>query len=107
MALKGTLKDFGIADILQLIGQQQKTGQLHLTSKDNSVHVSFSQGNIVRAESTTRNKKDLIGAMLVRAELITEGQLQLALETQKRTLQRLGDVLVSLKAIDAEKFKQM
>ena len=26
MALKGTLKDFGIADILQLIGQQQKTG---------------------------------------------------------------------------------
>ena len=33
MALKGTLKDFGIADILQLIGQQQKTGVLVLTQR--------------------------------------------------------------------------
>ena len=30
MALKGTLKDFGIAEILQLIGQQMKSGILHL-----------------------------------------------------------------------------
>ena len=30
MALTGTLKDFGIAEILQLIGQQAKSGVLHL-----------------------------------------------------------------------------
>ncbi|MBK7861784.1 MAG: DUF4388 domain-containing protein [Archangiaceae bacterium] len=107
MALKGTLKDFGIADILQLIGQQGKTGTLHLKSKDQEVHIHFHEGAIVRAESSTRNKKDLIGTMLVRAQLITEAQLQHALDTQKRTLQRLGDVLVSLDAITAEKFKQM
>ncbi len=107
MALKGTLKDFGIADILQLIGQQQKTGTLHLKAKDQQIQVSFTGGNIVRAESSTRNKKDLIGAMLTRAELITDHQLQLALDTQKRTLQRLGDVLVSFNAITADKFKQM
>ena len=41
MALKGTLKDFGIADILQLIGQQQKTGTLHLKAREEEVHVSF------------------------------------------------------------------
>ena len=107
MALKGTLKDFGIADILQLIGQQGKTGMLHLKAKDQEVHIHFKEGNIVRAESSTRNKKDLIGTMLTRAQLIDEGQLQMALDTQKRTLQRLGDVLVSLNAISAEKFKQM
>ncbi|MCI0672161.1 MAG: DUF4388 domain-containing protein, partial [Myxococcaceae bacterium] len=71
MALQGTLKDFGIADILQLIGQQQKTGTLHLRSRDQEVHLAFREGVIVRAESTTRRRKDLIGAMLVRAELIT------------------------------------
>lgn len=107
MALKGTLKDFGIADILQLIGQQGKTGTLHLKAKDQEVHVHFKDGSIVRAESSTRNKRDLIGTMLTRAELITEAQLQLALATQKRTLQRLGDVLVSLDAIDAGEFKRM
>ena len=34
MALKGTLKDFGIADIFQLIGQQQKTGALIVLDVD-------------------------------------------------------------------------
>ena len=107
MALKGTLKDFGIADILQLIGQQQKTGQLHLKAKDQEVHVAFKDGNIVRAESSSRKQKDMLGSMLVRAELIKQEQLDWALESQKRTLQRLGDVLVSQGTLSADKFKQM
>src|SRR5579871_6238592 len=107
MALKGTLKDFGIADILQLIGQQQKTGTLHLINRDQEVHIAFKDGSIVKAESATRKKKDLIGNMLVRAEIITEPQLQTALETQQRTLKRLGDVMVSLRMIAADRFKQM
>lgn len=107
MALNGTLKDFGIADILQLIGQQTKTGQLHLKTKDQEVHIAFKDGNIVRAESTTRKQKDLIGSMLVRAELLKQEQLDFALVAQKRTLQRLGDVLVSQGTISAAKFKEM
>ncbi|HLL54736.1 MAG TPA: DUF4388 domain-containing protein [Myxococcaceae bacterium] len=107
MALKGTLKDFGIADILQLIGQQQKSGTLHLKNKDQEVDVAFKDGSIVKAESTTRKKKDLIGTMLVRAEVITEAQLEQALETQRRTLKRLGDVLVTQGLLTAERFKQM
>jgi hypothetical protein len=107
MALKGTLKDFGIADILQLIGQQQKTGVLHLRTHDQEVQVGFKDGNIVKAESSTRNKKDLIGNMLVRAGIITEAQLQEALETQRRTLMRLGDVLVSSGMMTRELFTEM
>lgn len=107
MALKGTLKDFGIADILQLIGQQTKTGVLTLVQKQDRVVVKFKDGNIVGAESSSRNRKDLIGTMLVSANLLSEQQLDFALETQKRTLQRLGDVLTSQGVITAEKFKQM
>lgn len=107
MALKGTLKDFGIADILQLIGQQQKTGALVLTHKQDAVAVTFKDGNILRAETTSRNRKDLIGSMLVAASLVTEQQLEFALETQKRTLQRLGDVLVSQGVLTEHKFKSM
>jgi hypothetical protein len=107
MALQGTLKDFGIADILQLIGQQQKTGQLCLANKEQEVNIFFKDGNIARVESVTRKKKDLIGNMLVRAEIITEAQLEESLETQRRTLKRLGDVLVSSGAITADRFKKM
>ncbi|MDQ3265474.1 MAG: DUF4388 domain-containing protein [Myxococcota bacterium] len=107
MALKGTLKDFGIADILQLIGQQQKTGILFLRAKEQEVQVGFKDGSIVKAESTTRKKKDLIGNMLVRAEVITEAQLNGALDAQRRTLKRLGDVLVTSKMITPERFREM
>jgi hypothetical protein len=94
MALKGTLKDFGIADIFQLISHQSKTGILHLNSKEQEVHIFFANGNVVRAESTTRKKHDLLGSMLVRAEAITEAQLEEGLEIQRRTLRRLGDILI-------------
>jgi hypothetical protein len=107
MALNGTLRDFGIADILQLIAQQQKTGTLHLEAKDQEVHIGFQDGVIVQAESTTRRRKDLFGTMLVRAEIISEPQLEEALETQKRTLQRLGDVLVSTGVITKDRYRQM
>jgi hypothetical protein len=107
MALKGTLKDFGIADILQLIGQQQKTGMLHLRSRDQEVQVGFVEGNIVKAESATRHKRDLIGNMLVRAGIISQAQLDEALDTQRRTLKRLGDVLVSSGMMSREHFSKM
>ncbi len=107
MALKGTLKDFGIADIFQLIGQQGKTGILHLTERESEVHVSFKDGCVVRTESATRKRKELIGDMLLRAGYITEEQLSTALEEQKRTLKRLGDLLVTKGIIEVEALKQM
>lgn len=107
MALNGTLKDFGIADILQLIGQQQKSGTLRLRAKEAEVHIGFKDGNIVNAESAFRKKKELIGNMLVRAEIITEAQLNQALDIQKRTLQRLGDVLIASGAISPGRLNEM
>jgi len=106
MALKGTLKDFGIADIFQLISHQSKTGVLHLNSKEQEVRISFVNGDVVRAESTTRKQKDLLGAMLVRAEVISQAQLDQALEIQKRTLKRLGNILVERGFITQEDLKQ-
>ncbi len=107
MALRGTLKDFGIADILQLISQQQKTGLLHLKNRDEEVHISLKEGLVVRAESSTRKKKELLGDMLVRAEIISEKDLTFALDEQKRTLKRLGEVLVENAAITRERLKEM
>ena len=51
MALKGTLRDFSLADIFQLIGIQRKTGVLTLKSDKDVVTVSFVDGNVVAADS--------------------------------------------------------
>jgi hypothetical protein len=66
MALKGTLKDFGIADILQFIGQQQRSGILHLKAKQNETSIGFKNGAIVSVENSKRKSKDLLGKLLVR-----------------------------------------
>jgi Domain of unknown function (DUF4388) len=107
MALKGTLKDFGIADIFQLIGHQTKTGVLHLVAKDETVHIAFLNGNIVRADSTSRRNRDLLGSMLVNAQLLSPDQLEVSLDIQRRTLRRLGDILVERHYVSSDQLKEM
>jgi hypothetical protein len=94
MSLQGTLKDFGIAEILQLIGHQSKSGVLHLREEGKEVDISFSEGNIVGAEAPQRKGAELMGERLVRAGLLAQGDLDAALDLQRRTLKRLGDILL-------------
>jgi hypothetical protein len=107
VALQGTLKDFGIAEILQLIGQQAKSGVLHLTGRDEEIHIAMADGCVVRAEHAGRKAKDRLGTMLVRAEVITQDELDQALEVQKRTLRRLGDLLAELGFCTKEELREM
>ena len=97
MALKGTIKDFGVADIFQLISQQAKTGVLVLRNDVDEVKVTFLDGSVVGAGQSIRTAEQLLGSLLVRAEVITQKSLDNALQEQQRTLQKLGDVLVDLR----------
>ncbi len=94
MALVGTIKDFGLADILQLIGLQRKTGILTLEGGSDTVTVKFLEGAVVGADTSLRNLEDLLGSVLVRTGRITEAQLVETLRIQKSTMQRLGYILV-------------
>jgi|CXWL01.1.fsa_nt_gi hypothetical protein len=114
MALAGTLKDFGLPDIVQLIGLQRKTGTLHLETPGEKVKVIFEGGNIVAAESSMTRPSDRIGNALVTQGAITQDQLDHALSVQKQTMQRLGHVLISeqiatedtlRKAVEAQLFQ--
>lgn len=107
MALSGTLKDFGIADILQLIGQQTKTGKLRLTNGSDEVEIAFVNGNVVFATEKKRDKANLLGNLLIRAEMLSDEQLEEALQQQQRTLKRLGDILVQLGLITEAQLSQL
>jgi hypothetical protein len=107
MALSGTLKDFGIADILQLIGHQTKTGRLTLKSGGEEVEVFFIDGNVVFASEKARKSSNLLGSLLLRAELLSKEQLDEALATQQRTLKRLGDILIEGQLVTQQQLAQM
>lgn len=106
MSLRGTLGDFGIADIFQLIGHQAKTGVLHLKDREIEVRISFVEGNVVKAEQSSRDKADLLGNIMVRARVLSQAQLDDALAQQQRTMRRLGDILVELAAVDRATLKE-
>ncbi len=93
MALEGTLKDFSLADIFQLIGLQRKTGVLTLRGKDDTVTVTFLDGKVVSADSLNRRLEHRLGHVLIKTGTLTTEQLNRALEIQRETLQRLGFIL--------------
>ncbi len=106
MALQGTLKDFSLADIFQLIGLQQKTGVLTLRGGDETVTVSFLDGSVVAADSLPKRMEDRLGTVLVKSRQITQQQLQEALKIQKQTMKRLGTVLVEQKAVSHQAIRE-
>ena len=106
MALNGTLRDFGLADIFQLIGIQRKTGVLSLRSGDNTVTVSFLSGGVVHADSSERALEDRLGSVLVKSGKVTERQLSDALKTQKASLQRLGKVLIEQRSVSTDELHE-
>src|SRR5207248_270601 len=106
MALEGTLRDFSLADIFQLIGLQRKTGVLTLRGKDDTVTVTFLDGKVVAADSLNRRLETRLGSVLIKSGLLTQEQLNRALEIQKETLQRLGFILTHYGIISPDSLKQ-
>jgi hypothetical protein len=101
MALEGSLKEFGLADILQLLYYQRKTGVLSVESGFDRVRLLFYEGNIVFADSVKRGESRL-GRILLKKGLIAQAQLEGALEEQKKTGAKLGNTLIKMGAISKE-----
>jgi len=107
MALKGTLRDFGLSDIFQLISHQRKTGILYLEDKGKSVAVTFDEGKVVGAEigSAKTQEKERVGDILVKSGLIDMGRLDECLQEQKRTAKKLGVILTEKNYLTEELFR--
>jgi len=106
MALEGSLRDFGLADILQLIYFQKKTGVLTLRGRTDRVRLFFYEGDIVSAESRKRIEENRIGKILLKKGVIKEDDLRTALEEQKATGSRIGDILVRRGLIGKEDIRE-
>ncbi len=107
MALKGTLRDFGLSDIFQLISHQRKTGILYLEDKGKSVAVTFDEGKVVGAESGSAktHEKERVGDILVKSGLVDMVRLEECLQEQKRTAKKLGVVLTEKNFLTEELFR--
>ena len=75
VALHGNLRDFGIGEVFQLIGQQQKTGLLEVQNEEVRLRIAFDTGAVVMGDRVGAYEQATLGDMLVRAGLITPQRL--------------------------------
>ena len=94
MALRGTLKDFSLAEILQLIGFQRKTGVLTIEGEEDTVSISFSDGRVVGSESVRNPMQKRVGSLLVRAGKLSAERLEAVLQRQRDQRVPVGSLLV-------------
>ena len=94
VALRGNLRDFGVGEVFQLIGQQRKTGVLEVSNDAGRIHVLFDAGGVVAA-APVRDQADVaVGELLVRRGQLGEDALERARKQCAVSLARLGPHLV-------------
>lgn len=94
MAIKGSLKEASLPDVLQLLAMGKKSGCLSVTHRSNFGSIYFDKGKISYASIV--NRRDRLGDILVKSGLLTQEKLDEAITLQAKARgQRLGDLLVS------------
>ncbi|MDP3936604.1 MAG: DUF4388 domain-containing protein [Deltaproteobacteria bacterium] len=102
MALKGTLGDFSIAEIFQLIGQQQKTGVLSVTHDSAAVHVIFDGGRIVGAAEGNHGEDDRLIDRLQRMSILSPDDLRELKAARTGSVVDIADFLTQRGALSRE-----
>jgi tetratricopeptide (TPR) repeat protein len=98
MAIKGSLKEASLPDVIQLLFLGRRTGCLALADRHNFGTIYFDEGHIVYAAIV--NRRDRLGDILVKSGRITQDTLQHAISRQEGDREhKLGEILVEIGAL--------
>ena len=105
MAIRGSLKEASLPDVLQLLAMGKKTGCLSVTHRSNFGYIYFEKGRI--CYTSIVNRRDRLGDMLVKNSVISQEQLENAIAAQSKTRdKRIGELLVEQGALTREELHQ-
>ncbi|MDE3173784.1 MAG: tetratricopeptide repeat protein [Gemmatimonadota bacterium] len=105
MAIKGSLKEASLPDVLQLLAMGKKTGCLSVNYRTNFGYIYFDKGRISYASIV--NRRDRLGDMLVKNGIITADQLRAAIDAQERQRdRRIGELLMDMGYLSRDALRQ-
>jgi capsular exopolysaccharide synthesis family protein len=96
----GLLADYDLHDLIQLSSLQKRTNVLNIKNKENEVELFFLKGELVDVYWKNRPDSKKLANTLIREKLLTEKEAKVALGHQKKSVRRLGAVLLSLMMIE-------
>ncbi len=104
MSLSGTIDTITISGILQLLGNESKTGILSVKSHGIEFQIYFDDGSIIHAiEPLTESR---LGSIMLNEGAIDKEDYEKALQLAKKKKQSLAHVLVGENFITVEKLKE-
>jgi Flp pilus assembly protein TadD len=105
MAIRGSLKEASLPDVLQLLSMGKKTGCLSVGHRGSFGYIFFEQGKISYASIV--NRRDRLGDMLVKSGKITQAQLDKAVDAQiRRRDKKIGELLVEQHALTRDQLRE-
>lgn len=105
MAIKGSLKEASLPDVIQLLHLGRRTGCLAVADRQSFGQIYFDEGLVSYASMV--NRRDRLGDILVGTGRISPLQLQGAIEQQANERDRkLGDLLVQSGAVKREELEE-
>lgn len=109
MAIKGSLKEASLPDVLQLLSLGKRTGCMAVADRQNFGYIFFDQGRISYASIV--NRRDRLGDLLVKNGRLTAEQLEEAIRLQgERRDKKLGEILLGMGIIardDLEEYMRL
>jgi hypothetical protein len=93
MGINGTLTTMSVPDLLQFLAAGRKTGTLKFGRAKVIKEIYFQNGLIVGAN--TNDPKEYFGQVLIHYGKLDEAQLQAAMELQRKSGGKLGEILSS------------
>jgi tetratricopeptide (TPR) repeat protein len=104
MAIKGSLKEASLPDVIQLLFLGRRTGCLALADRHNFGTIYFEEGHIIYAAIV--NRRDRLGDILVKSGRISPDTLRQAINRQEGDREhKLGEILVELGALKREELE--
>ena len=105
MAIRGSLREASLPDVLQLLSLGNKTGCMSVTHRNNFGYIYFDRGRICYA--SILNRRDRLGDILVKGGILLQPQLEAAIQLQERQRhKKLGQILLEQGLIAREDLEQ-
>lgn len=105
MAIHGTLTTMSVPDLLQFVASGRKAGTLNFARGKVIKQIYFENGVIVGSQ--TNDPKEYLGQVLIHYGKLDEKRLQLAMEVQRQSGGKLGEILVAKGLLSQEDVLEM
>ena len=93
---RGNLEDLGAVDLHKILRIQERTGTVVYDTPKGEFVVSLLKGRVVEATWQQRPPRIHLGEFLVEKGIISDEQAKMALQFQRQSHRRLGQILLSL-----------